>query len=243
MDWEGGGTTTGIDSNPNFVIDTLEGGFDPDCTDAPCPISGDASGRTLTNYGGAKLNNAEAGHENVIHDYNWSWISESGSYQRAVAVMTNFDESWLCGILFNETDHTIRTFAWGGLGEVSGDTFDAETTYYIRNRISKNVDGTFNCQTIINLTPTWAEAGAFYNDTVEDVPYPEDVGGSSSEVRGVAYYSGFSGSHDDNLDFIVDDIMLCDEDEEGTIPGGQQCSIQAPTGVLAHNPLPWGTFP
>jgi hypothetical protein len=258
MDWEGAGTTEGIDTNPDYEI-TIESGFDADCTTGDstgCGIEGTYSGRTGVDGGGAKLSDLAFGHDNVVYDFAWEWVSESGSLNRVIGIMANSSESWLCGTRFNETNQSLQGFAFGIPGGESGTT-TANTTYYIRNRISNNDDGTFNCETIVNTTPTWGTDGAFFSNEITNIEYPG--GGSGEELTdivGVAHFGGFSDDHADDLDFIVDDSILCDEDEEGTIPDDEQCvppgaeptptptatptatataDPNEPTGVLAWN--------
>jgi hypothetical protein len=237
MDWEGGGIATGIDTNPNFTVDTIEGSFDADCTtggDEKCPITGTYSGRSGLNGAGAKTVDAGLGHSRVIHDFEWKWVSHTeGTQDRIFATMTNGYGNWLCGLIFDKEDDTVR--AWSGTqGTISNPT-DADKTYYIRTRIINNEDSTFNCEVYVDEAANEIGEGLFYN-AITVGTYP---GGGAEPIETEVYGVAFYGGYDDDLDYIVDDTILCDEGTVGMVPAGEQCVVHfAPTGVLALNP-PW----
>jgi hypothetical protein len=231
MDWEGGESTFGQDTNSYYMIDT-ESGFDSDCTSAssPCPISGTYSGRTGVVGGGAFVSNLME-KKNVIHDFIWKWVSEDGSAARPFGVVLDIDHAWLCGVMFNEVNQKITVWANGGSVSYSASATSAGTVYYIRERIADNENGTFACNVYVDTTPSYGTGGFYSGSTTGTFP-------SAKRVSGVAYFGAFSDTvPQEAFDFIIDNSILCDEGSEGTIPVGQQCVVPAlSSGVLAYKP-------
>ncbi len=167
MDWEGSSTTQGIDTNPAFTTDTVGGIFDPQCGSAssPCPITGTLSGRTGAGNANATKLDAEPGHTNVVHDFTWEWVTESGNNRsQPFAMMNTAAADLLCGLSMDLVDHTLNVNVPTLTGSDSPVT-TASTVYYIRQRIIDNGDCTYDCSVYIDQTPNWGD-GAWYTATI-----------------------------------------------------------------------------
>jgi hypothetical protein len=266
MDFEGAGTTTAIDTNPAYVIETVEGGFDADCTAAECPITGTYSGRTGIDGGGLKTSTI-TGRRNVIHDFVWKWIDDAGTDLRHFAMMQNAEEQWLCGISFDEDEERLKSKSLTAAGPSPSDIISKDTLYYIRVRIQDQDDETFDCDVYVDTSAIYGTGNFYTSEISGDYSYPDDY---YHLISGVAYFGGFSDSHADDFDFIIDEIILCDEGAVGPVPDdGTQCTVPTavptptptatpsatpsatatptadpnePTGVLAWQPFDWKIF-
>jgi hypothetical protein len=171
----------------------------------------------------AQTLDGEAGHSNVVHDFTWEWVSESGnSAAQEFGMLNTAAGDSLCGVSMDLSDHTLNVNAPVKFGSIGSDSpvTTANTLYYIRERISDNGDCTFDCFVFVDETPNWG-AGAWYTGSIigEDYPSSGACTAVDTDIRGVS----FPGSTGSRFDYVVDDSGLCDEVVTGTIPVGTKC--------------------